>query len=356
MKTYGGYDCGDTCDKYSLTQYLGSGEFSHVWKTHHTPDRECVIKIFTVRHSGFPYFENEIRMLSLANSQPVTCPHILKIIGYGCTITDSYKLQPYIVVDAWQVSAITLVRQSTSGLEVQLAMTLTRQVFTALAYLHSIDMVHGDVKPHNVMVNFNDGVVHSCLIDFGSAYLRTVSGGFGTLQYSAPEELTESECSWQVDIWAAMITCFELFTADLLFDVHAETCIIYDPSQTRKLATTVDRESSSRSNSASDSGVASHSDDAFRYELLALLRRVIGRPPKEFRMQFPDIYTKKGDIAHAVTQNHYTNLREVIALNQYVVPRPDLFIEFLKYGIAYLPRDRKSAQHCLNHEFLVTRS
>ncbi len=350
MKTYGGYDCGDTCDTHSLTRYLGRGEFSHVWKT-----SNGVIKIYTTRHSGFTYFENEIRMLSLANSQPTTCPHILKIIGFGCTITDNYKLQPYIIVDEWQVSVITMIRQNTSGLPTQLAMTLTREMFTALTYLHGIDMVHGDVKPHNLMVNFEDGVAHSCLIDFGSAYLRSISGGFGTLQYSAPEELTESECGWQVDIWAAMITCFEMFTADLLFDVHAETRIIYDSSQTRKSPVdTNDTEvsSSQESDSTSDTGIASHSDDAFRYELFTLLRRVIGRPPKEFRVQYPDVYTKKGDIAHTISPERCTTLREVIALNQYAVPRPDLFIEFLKCGIAYLPCDRKPAQRCKNHEFL----
>lgn len=65
---------------------------------------------------------------------------------------------------------------------------LFEQVLVGVAYLHGIEMCHGDIKPHNILVSGDTAKI----TDFGSSvwpedmYARTRENG-GTILYSAPE-------------------------------------------------------------------------------------------------------------------------------------------------------------------------
>jgi len=90
------------------------------------------------------------------------------------------------------------------------------QLCDALAYLHSLDVVHGDIKLENVMFKDVNMIESLKLVDFGSVEIQgnavghsnTVTSCFGgTLPYQAPEILSgdqsyptkSSEC-WSVGI------------------------------------------------------------------------------------------------------------------------------------------------------------
>ncbi|KAF8605103.1 kinase-like protein [Ceratobasidium sp. AG-I] len=74
---------------------------------------------------------------------------------------------------------------------------LCLQVTEGLHYLHSIGMVHGDLKAINILVD-NDGTVKLC--DFGNSLLGDLSlafstvssAGGGSVRWMAPELLTET--------------------------------------------------------------------------------------------------------------------------------------------------------------------
>ena len=92
------------------------------------------------------------------------------------------------------------------GLPVALARALTRQLLQALTLLHSYGVVHRDVKPENLMVNFHEhpsqcdpAAVQLCLIDFGWAGIAkdraaaTLTSLAGSPGYCAPEVLAWAE-------------------------------------------------------------------------------------------------------------------------------------------------------------------
>jgi hypothetical protein len=100
------------------------------------------------------------------------------------------------------------------------AMELARDLCAGLAACHDREVVHGDLKPGNVMI---DGAGRGRIMDFG---LSTIIGTgpeerliAGTLAYIAPEQLHGSGPSVQSDIYALGLVLYEMFTGRRVHDV-----------------------------------------------------------------------------------------------------------------------------------------
>ncbi|MFY1690257.1 protein kinase domain-containing protein [Plantactinospora sp. WMMB782] len=93
-----------------------------------------------------------------------------------------------------------------------IAAEVTAQLAGALAYLHGRDIVHGDVKPGNLVVPADGGLVR--LVDFGAA--RRVGAGpswpetQATPEYVAPEVVAGGAPTPASDVYALGILLFEL--------------------------------------------------------------------------------------------------------------------------------------------------
>jgi len=85
------------------------------------------------------------------------------------------------------------------------AATLLRGLLNGVKHLHSLNIVHNDLKPENIMMDANSLNVKIC--DLGCAYrsetpvLRKSDPG-GTIVYWAPEIVLQREEGKPVDIWA----------------------------------------------------------------------------------------------------------------------------------------------------------
>uniref|UniRef100_A0A8C1A456 Serine/threonine-protein kinase TAO3 n=2 Tax=Cyprinus carpio TaxID=7962 RepID=A0A8C1A456_CYPCA len=94
--------------------------------------------------------------------------------------------------------------------EVEIA-AITHGALLGLAYLHSHNMIHRDVKAGNILLT-EPGQVK--LADFGSASIASPANSFvGTPYWMAPEvilAMDEGQYEGKVDIWSLGITCIEL--------------------------------------------------------------------------------------------------------------------------------------------------
>lgn len=94
---------------------------------------------------------------------------------------------------------------------------IMRETLKALDHLHSNNVVHRDVKGHNILIT-GDG--HIKLIDFGvSAYLSPNNGrrntSVGTPFFMAPEVIAcerQMDCDYdtRADVWSTGITAIEI--------------------------------------------------------------------------------------------------------------------------------------------------
>ncbi|KAM4567205.1 serine/threonine-protein kinase TAO1 isoform 1-T2 [Odontesthes bonariensis] len=94
--------------------------------------------------------------------------------------------------------------------EVEIA-AITHGALQGLAYLHSHNLIHRDIKAGNILLT-EPGQVK--LADFGSASIACPANSFvGTPYWMAPEvilAMDEGQYEGKVDIWSLGITCIEL--------------------------------------------------------------------------------------------------------------------------------------------------
>lgn len=103
-----------------------------------------------------------------------------------------------------------------------LKLFLTR-LLDALAHIHSLSIMHRDIKPLNIMLRNND-LRDPCLIDFGLAAFEWQKHPpfpqCGSLGYSAPEVIkydeTKKMYTSQCDMFSLGITLFVMYESPSL--------------------------------------------------------------------------------------------------------------------------------------------
>jgi len=129
---------------------------------------------------------------------------------------------------------LAVLQQRSLRLPVDLALFIGRELANGLAYAHrrtssdgaSLNLVHCDISPPNVLVSFEG---ETKVIDFGiakSALRGTATDpkmGFGKFGYMAPEQLIRGGIvDHRTDIYAAGVVLFELLTGQRLYEAGPE--------------------------------------------------------------------------------------------------------------------------------------
>lgn len=98
-------------------------------------------------------------------------------------------------------------------LSIEESITLARTLLSMSQYLLKFNLVHGDIKPENIIVMQRDGKRIFKVIDFGSiTEIFSLINKAGTPSYLAPERFQESAINEKTELYSIGVTLYESLT------------------------------------------------------------------------------------------------------------------------------------------------
>jgi predicted Ser/Thr protein kinase len=189
-------------NRYEIEGPLAAGAAGAVYRARTDGEGAVAIK-HLLDPSQADRFEIEARLLSrLAH------PRVVEVIDQFEDRGSRYLVMR--LVEGMDLNRV-LLRDGDPGLPVADVLDHARQYAEALRYVHEQNVVHRDVKPHNLIVG-PAGVV---VVDFGIARERAGDAGtraIGTPLYMAPEVLVGEEVSPRSDVYGLAATVWALLT------------------------------------------------------------------------------------------------------------------------------------------------
>jgi serine/threonine protein kinase len=194
---------------FRFVRRLGVNDRAVVYEAETADGGRVAVKVLTPAAAANPGTVARFRR-ELAAGLAVRHPHLVRV-RHG-----SIDGQPYLVMDL--VGGDTLARRlDRRGRVVPgSALGITRQLAEALCALHSAGLVHGDVKPANVVL---PAAGRAVLVDLGFAHRPgEIDFVLGTPNYLAPELCRAPAAdTTAADLFALGVTLFESLTARLPF-------------------------------------------------------------------------------------------------------------------------------------------
>ncbi|HKD06720.1 MAG TPA: protein kinase, partial [Bryobacteraceae bacterium] len=200
-------------ERFIMLELLGRGGIGEVWSARDTElDRFVALKFLraeTASELDSAQIVREARAASALNHPNIVTIHEV-VLHEHCSA---------IVMELVRGSSLAKFRGA--SLPVDEIRSIGAQVAKALAAAHSNGIIHGDIKPENIMLR-DDGYVK--VLDFGLARrlaieTTTASHGpvFGTLRYMSPEQATGGPLKPASDVFSFGLALFELATGRRAF-------------------------------------------------------------------------------------------------------------------------------------------
>lgn len=199
---------------YDLQQRLGQGETSEVYLGTHVLFHNPVAIKFMPRlsESDFTRFITQASTLTRLRH-----PHIVSVLDFG--ISDGTA---YLVMDYAPNGHLRQRHPRGSRLPLEIVVSYVKQVAAGLHYVHQQNLVHRDIKPHNMLLSEHDEVMIS---DFGIAVMTHslhpeqdhIDDFEGTAPYAAPEQLLGKPYRAS-DQYSLGVAVYEWLSGDWPFD------------------------------------------------------------------------------------------------------------------------------------------
>jgi DNA-binding winged helix-turn-helix (wHTH) protein/tetratricopeptide (TPR) repeat protein/tRNA A-37 threonylcarbamoyl transferase component Bud32 len=218
---------------WSLVERLGSGGHGEAWRARHDKTNEQHVFKFALQEAALVALKREITLFRVINDTLGENAKVVKLLDWNLEQIPYFVEAEYIaggsLVD-W-----VAVRGGVTGIPLSDRLEIVAKIADALAAVHSVGVLHKDLKPSNVLVNPLAGnEIEILLGDFGSGgvldgnrleelgitrlgFTKTVSStdsSSATPLYLAPEILAGQPFTVKSDIYALGIILYQFLAGD----------------------------------------------------------------------------------------------------------------------------------------------
>lgn len=211
---------------YQLLEQIGEGGMGVVYRARHIPlDRIVAIKLLSAGPWASPDFITRFER-EAQNAARMQHPNIVTVFEVG-----NYEGLHFFSMRLVEGQSLSALLKHAEPFAPKAAATLMRTVAEAVAYAHSLGVLHLDLKPGNVLIDAG-GIAH--VSDFGLARrlenaLAVASDEVsGTPAYMAPEQarVRTSRLTAVTDVWGLGAILYELIAGEPPFRAESAQAIL----------------------------------------------------------------------------------------------------------------------------------
>lgn len=212
---------GQRLGRYDIVAWLGDGAHVHAFLARDEANqRDVVIKVIK---DTFARTEDYVRRFHEEAQAAVELnhPHMVRIYDYNQEGDVLYLVEAFLPGG----SLLDIFSRQEGPLPAQTTLDTLDQIASVLDYAHEHGIVHGDLKPENVLYDEQGNAYLSDLgitKELSKEAARTRAGlEFGNPNYMAPEEWQGGSSGPRTDVYALGTLLFEMLTGRLPFSAPA---------------------------------------------------------------------------------------------------------------------------------------
>ncbi|AIE59607.1 Stk1 family PASTA domain-containing Ser/Thr kinase [Bacillus methanolicus] len=209
--------------RYKILKMIGGGGMANVYLAHDMIlDRDVAVKMLRLDFANDEEFIRRFHR-EAQSATSLAHPNIVSIYDVG-EENDLY----YIVMEYVDGQTLKQYILQNSPIPTETALEIMQQLTSAISHAHQNDIVHRDIKPHNILLDKNGNVK---VTDFGIAMalsatsITQTNSVLGSVHYLSPEQARGGMANKKSDIYSLGIVMFEMLTGRLPFSGESAVSI-----------------------------------------------------------------------------------------------------------------------------------
>lgn len=210
-------------NRYEILEKIGNGGMATVYKARcHVLNRNVAVKVLKEEFTTDAEFVKRFN-IEAQSAASLSHPNIVSIYDVG-NEGDIY----YIVMELVQGKTLKEIITDEGILPWKWTVNIAIQIASALEVAHRHNIVHRDIKPHNIIIT-EDGTAK--VTDFGIAKavsnstITSFGATIGSVHYFSPEQARGGYTDAKSDLYSLGVVMYEMLTGKVPFDADTPVSV-----------------------------------------------------------------------------------------------------------------------------------